>query len=41
MTEQREVRNRWKDYFRGLLDGERRDVDTRTRSAEKDGNIAD
>ena len=38
LTEQREVRNRCKDYFRGLLDGEGRDVDTRTGSAERDRN---
>ena len=41
LTEQREVRYRWKDYFRGLLDGEERDVDTKSESAERDGNMAD
>ena len=41
LTEQREVRNRWKDYFRGLLDREVRDVDTRRGWAERDRSMAD
>ena len=41
LTEQREVRNRWKEYFRGLLDGEVSEADVSSCSEERDGCMAE
>lgn len=42
LTEQREVRNRWKGYFKGLLEGEGRGEDIRSDLVGRDnrsGNL--
>ena len=41
LTEQREVRNRWKDYSKGLLEGEVRGADMRSDSVGRDRSIVE
>ena len=41
LTEQREVRNRWKDYFMGLVEGEVRGADMRSDSVGRDRSVVE
>ena len=41
LTENDEVKNRWKEYFRELFDCEEREIDTRTEAEEREEKVSD
>ena len=41
LTENDEVKNRWKEYFRDLFDCEEREIDTRTEAEEREEKVSD